>query len=489
MQPTLFGAIVLVIGIWCQFVGYRRSVVVMFGLVVFAAASAIDLPALGGASITPANFFLVFFLLRLVSMRGGTGALVAEIEPRRPLFVFFLLILWIVGSAVLMPRLFEGATDVFSLSRSLDNDGDTTPLHPTSGNLSQAVYAIGGFLVAGATAAFARKRGGYEAVLSGLVLVTSLDIVFALLDLVTSATHTGFLLDVIHTASYAFLTDDELGGLKRLSGSFTEASGFASFSLCLLAVNVALFVQRVRPRFTGAASLILTVFVVLSTSSAGYVGLAVFVGGFLVYALVAGMVFRRRRAPAVALAAVCAGALVVGLVVLFVPPVVHVAQSVIDESLLSKAQTDSGIERGSWNAQAWQVFADTHGLGAGIGATRGSNYLLVLLSNLGAIGFGLFALLMVRVSLARLSPALVPRERGIVWAARIGALTALVPAILVGTVYDLGTLFYCLVGVGASGAALATDPARVALRQQPAPAGPALSAWHATAAAHSDKLS
>ena len=349
------------------------------------------------------------------------------------------------------------------------SSSDTTPLHPTSGQISQSVYAIGGFLVACVTCAFARKPGGYHAVLAAMMLVTTLDIAFAVLDVVTSATHTGFLLDAIHTASYAFLTDDELGGLKRISGSFTEASGFASFSLTLLAVNFTLFVLRVRPRFTGPASLLLTGFIALSTSSAGYAGLAVFFAGFLVYAAVAALVYRRRRAPMVAFAAVCAGLLVVGLVFLFVPPITKIALSVIDESLLSKAQTDSALERGSWNAQAWQVFAATHWLGAGIGATRGSNYFLVLLSNLGAIGFGLFAALMARINLARLSPALDGQERGIVWAARIGILTSLVPAVLVGTVYDLGTLFYALVGVAASGGALQTDAARVAARERQAP--------------------
>ena len=307
MQPTLFGALVALVGIWCQFGSFRRTVIVMVALTVFGAVAALDLPALGGASVTPANFFLLFFLLRLVSMRNGTATLVAEIAPRRPLFVFLLLIIWIVGSAFLLPRLFEGATNVFSLSRSADNDGGTMPLHFTSGNLSQAVYAIGGFLVACATSAFARKKDGFEAILSAFVLVTSLNIGFGLLDLVTAATHTGFILDVIHTASYAFLTDDELGGLKRLSGSFSEASAFASYSLTLLGINFTLFVLNVRPRFTGIASLLLTAFVALSTSSAGYAGLVVFYGSFLAYALIIGLMMQKRRLVAVGFGTIAGG--------------------------------------------------------------------------------------------------------------------------------------------------------------------------------------
>ncbi len=451
MQPTIFGCLVVALGLWCQTGAFGRTVVAMFALTVFGAASAMDLPALGGASVTPANLFLCFYLLRLVSMRGGLRRLGDELGPRRPLFVFLLLVIWICGSSYLLPRLFEGATNVFSLSRALSNDGDATPLHPTSGNLSQAVYAVGGFLVACATAAFARRPGSSRTLVSALVTVTGLHLGFGVLDLATSATHTGFLLDVIHTASYAFLTDDELGGLKRISGSFSEASSFATFSLALLAVNVTLFVGRVRTNFTGPASLALTAFIVLATSSTGYVGLVVFFAGFSLYAAAAAVVSRRRRPLAVCAGALAAGVLVVSLVILFLPGVAEVAGRVINDSLLNKATSDSAIERGSWNARAWQVFADTRGLGAGIGATRASNYALVLLSNLGAPGFALFLVLVARLVTGRLSAELPGENRAVVWAARAGLLTTLIPSLLAGTVYDLGTLFYALAGIAATG--------------------------------------
>ncbi|KAJ8622557.1 hypothetical protein MRB53_031086 [Persea americana] len=347
----------------------------------------------------------------------GTGALLAEIGPRRPLFLFLLLVLWIFGSAFLMPRLFAGTTQVFSLSRALDNDGGTMPLGPASGNLSQAVYAVGGFLVACTTAVFMRRAGGVDVMLRALMLVTSMQILFGALDLVTSATHTGFLLDAIHTGSYAFLTDDELGGLKRISGSFSEASAFATFSLTLLAANFTLFTLNVRPRFTGTASALLFGFIGLATSSAGYAGLAAFLAVFLGYAFSVGLLTRDRRLVTVAFGSVAAGVLMVSLVVLFLPAVADTAQKVVSESLLTKSTSDSAIERGSWNTQAWQVFLDTHYLGAGIGATRSSNYAMVLLSNLGIVGFGLFALILARLCASRLSPRLGDEGRALVWSA------------------------------------------------------------------------
>ncbi len=451
MSITIFGFLVLAIGLWCQFGAFGRTVVAMAGLTVFGSAGALELSALGGASVTPADLFILFYGLRLVSMRQGTRLLLSEIAPSRPLYLFALLNLWICGAALILPRLFEGATFVFSLSRALDADGSMTPLHPTSGNISQVVYAMGGFALAGATSAYARQAGGYAAMLSALVLATSLDLGFALLDLVTAATKTGFVMDLVHTANYAFLTADEVGGVKRISGSFSEASAFASYSLMLLGVNFPLFVMRVRPRFTGPASAALAALIALSTSSSGYLGLAVFSVGFLVYVAAVTVVGRRRRPATIAAAVLGIGLFVTACVVLFLPAVVEVARKVVEESLLTKASSDSALERGSWNAQAWRVFLDTYGVGAGIGATRTSSYLLLLLSNLGAVGFALFAGLVARVALGRIDPDLPHDGRAIVWAARIGLALALFANILVGTVYYLGALFYVLLGLAASG--------------------------------------
>ena len=450
MSVSLFGLLTLLLGIWCQFLSYRASVYTIFGLCVLGATAALDLPALGGASVTPANLFLGFLLLRLVSTRGGLATLLGRIGPRQPLFLFFLLTFWIIASGILLPRLFAGATFVFSLSRSVTTDG-VSPLGPTTGNITQAVYASAGLLAACAICSFAQRPDGHRAVLRGILLVTFCDIAFALLDLVTSATHTGFLLDVVHTASYAFLTDDETGGLKRISGSFSEASSFASFSLLLLGVNLTLYTRRVATRATGFASIALLLLITLATSSAGYVGLAVLGLGYGAYAAKALIVDRNTRAAGLLLVSVGVVYLAMFAIMLLLPRVAETAKNVLDATLLTKADSDSAVERGSWNLQAWKIFMDTYGLGGGIGCTRSSNYALVLLSNTGLIGFLLYAGLMLRATSDAMSPEIDHEARSVVWAARAGLLTVIVPNLLVATVYDLGMMYYCLLGVAVSG--------------------------------------
>ena len=338
---------------------------------------------------------------------------------------------------------------MYSLARA-DIDGDSVPLGPSSGNITQTVYAIGSFAIAIGTSVLARKPGAYATILTGLLWVTGLDIAFAVLDLVTAATHTGFILDLIHTGAYAFLTSDEANGMKRIAGSFSEASAFATFSLELLAVNLSLFVSRVRTRLTAFYSAVLAVFLFLSTSSTAYVGLAIFAAAFGAYAF--GRLVLSGNARPLRLLAIAAagGLLLVCVAYLFVPSLVLSVWNLLDVSLFQKADSESAQERGELNTQAMRIFSDTYGLGAGVGSTRTSNYILLLASNLGAVGLVLFALLILGLTLARFRPDLAADDRKIVTAARVGMLGSMVPATLIGTIFDLGPLFYIFVGIVAS---------------------------------------
>lgn len=471
MSVPAFGFFVVALGLWCQVQPYRWTMIAMFALTPLAGMAALDLPALGGASITPANVFILFYLARLLGLVGGPTALFKEVTPRRPLFIFALLLIWTLGSALLLPRLFSDATYVFSLQRTVIETG-AVPLHPTSGNISQAIYAAGGFAMACITSALARREDGPETALTAVLVVTWINIGFSFLDIVSGATKTGFILDLVHTANYSFLADDDIGGVKRLAGSFMEASAYAYYSMSLLAANFALYMMNVRPRVTGAASALLTLFIVLSTSSAGYAALGVFYGCFFIYAVYAA-VFQRIGKP-LKLVLLLSTLVVLGIatVVLFFPTLSNTAWSVIEATLINKGTSSSAYERGTWNEQALQVFFDTYGLGAGIGATRCSNYILVLLSNLGVIGFGLFVILLARLMFGHVERPMQSLSYQMTWASRVAVAASLVPPLFVGTVYDLGTIFYAFLGLaaaGVGGSARATASSSYAPRvEQPA---------------------
>jgi hypothetical protein len=93
--------------------------------------------------------------------------------------------------------------------------------------------------------------------------------------------------------------------------------------------------------------------------------------------------------------------------------------------------------RSSANNQAWSNFIDTYGLGVGLGTTKASSFAIVLVSNLGVIGAGLFLAFLGNVLRA---PG--AESSAVVRAARAAVLAALIAACTSGTVFDLGVAFF-----------------------------------------------
>nr|WP_253949419.1 O-antigen ligase family protein [Mangrovicoccus sp. HB161399] len=140
-----------------------------------------------------------------------------------------------------------------------------------------------------------------------------------------------------------------------------------------------------------------------------------------------------------------------------------------DRMLFNKLSSDSGVERMSWNRQAFQNFTDTWMIGAGLGSVRASNWLVACLASLGAVGTFLF--LAVLYSLAR---APVPedwRETAIVIRSlKSGCLALLLGALITTPTPNLGIAFFAMAGAitGLSaGAARLGQASRQRLRSAP----------------------
>ena len=449
MEIQALALIVVALGIASMLLHVQKSMQMMFGLVAFGGASTVSLSSLGGATIAPAYLFLGFYAIRLLASSDGVEAIIRELKPIRPAFLLLLLTFWAVASAFFLPRMFQGVIQVFTLSRA-EASLTEVPLRPGSGNISQAIYAIGGFMMALITAVLCRKPGGYQTALRSLQIISAIDVVAGLLDASNSVTNATVILDIFHTGGYSFLTEVELGGVKRITGLMPEASVFASFSLQLFAANAVLFLWRIEPYFTGPTAAILGLLIAGSTSSAGYIGLSAFSVAFGAYAMISAGAAHRVRPILVLTFAVAAIAVAACFVLTLTPGIGNTISDIFTTALVNKSQSDSAIERGSWNTRAIGVFLETGGLGAGIGATRASNYALVLLSNLGLIGFLLFFAFILRSTMGRIAHPTLGQGRALIWAARCGVLLGLVTNLAIGTVYDLGALFYCLLGVSMS---------------------------------------
>jgi hypothetical protein len=132
------------------------------------------------------------------------------------------------------------------------------------------------------------------------------------------------------------------------------------------------------------------------------------------------------------------------------------ATQLADQVIFTKAASDSGRERGAWNALAMQSLLDTHFLGAGVGSLRASSFPIAVLASVGVPGALLFVPFLYHV----LGKPIVAAEpdglrTDVRNAARVSAFALLVVTTLAGAFVDLGLPFFVF-------ASLATAEARSA---------------------------
>ncbi|MCR9125579.1 MAG: hypothetical protein NXH82_05590 [Rhodobacteraceae bacterium] len=372
--------------------GPHRGLWAFMGVVPLGAAAAINLPALGGATIglKEACVFAVF--TSCVARVGGFDRLVGALRPGLPGFALTIFILYCGLSALIAPAAFRGMTEIFSLSRDANASGIVViPLHPTTGNITQMFSLVLGFLAYVCFAALFRKTPDAQPVVRAMIVLTLVHVGLGVLDVLTYATDTTRLMNPLRSANYAIYVDHKMIGVKRMIGGFPEASVFGAFSLALSAFWLQFWFAQPRSRVALILTLASVAVLLRSTSSSAYVSLVLFVVFF------AGMqVWRRggRQTTRRGLARALGIGLLIWLAAIFMimaQQLLDPVQDFLNRAIFDKLDTASGVERMSWNGQAFKNFLDTYMLGAGLGSTRASNWLLASLSSVGLIGTAAYA--------------------------------------------------------------------------------------------------
>ncbi|MGJ8545974.1 MAG: hypothetical protein ACSHWZ_11070 [Sulfitobacter sp.] len=453
MKIEITGLVALILGMAALFMPVSRAAALMALCTVLGTAAAISLPALGGASVLVPSVFMGFFALRVI-LAYGPGALSETLRPPGPGFWLLLVTLLGVFSAYFLPRLFAGSTETMSLSRTIGGRNFITlsPLRPSASNITQTFYALGGFACFAAAAAYSRAACAPQIFITIIILTAATNMALALADIVTFYSGTAWIMDVIRTADYALLTGMEKGGFKRISGSFSEASAFASYTAAVFACTASLWLDRAAVLWTGPLALACLIALTISTSATGVVGACVVLFWLVIRTLLAGLTRPAAARPLFLAIAALTAPLAVLQVLLFFPALAEEIAIFLDEILFSKTTSQSGIERGEWNAAALRTFWDTSGFGAGLGSARSSSFALTLLSNLGLAGFVLFAAFVLSLLRgetgwrgARDAQSLAAAQ--VARAGKAGCFAVLASAVLSGSVYDLGLLFYFLAGM------------------------------------------
>jgi hypothetical protein len=442
------GILTLLVGLSCFVFGQQLSIFALLIASLLGASAAAFITAMNNANIQPAHFLLVFLAADLC-LRGPV--LKAGLESLAiPRAGFWLLLTLIYGilAAIFMPRLFAGTTYVFNIAQ-LGSGGAgivQVPLGPVSANVTQSIYFAADFICFIIFYAYSSNREGLQTIAQAMIVCAFVNLGFALLDLITYLTGTAEFLSLFRNTSYRMLDDIELAGFKRLVGSFTEASAFAYATLGLFAFTFTLWLRGAYSPVSGIAAALSLVALVFSTSTAGYFGLTFFVLFQYAHSLLQLLARRATRNVLVFLVFAPIVASVLAISIWMHPAPRHAIQQVIEVTVFSKFDSESGIERASWNAQAVNAFRDTMGLGAGIGSVRASSWLIAVPASIGVLGALTYGIFVVCVLLGGGLRKRDPKTGAIQSAARASCLAQIMASSVAGSFIDLGLVFFALAG-------------------------------------------
>jgi hypothetical protein len=457
MSIEPIGIATILLSVYCLLLGSDATVIMLAMASIFGAAAAV---LAGAANIQPGQVVLGFLALNVITRREEARGFVRAMRFGEPGFWLGALIVYGVITAYFMPRLLEGTTQIVPLGSTIYGEtGSPVPLISVSSNFTQSVYMLGNLVCFAVSVAVGSSPRGFNALVAGLFFCCVLNVAFAFLDILTFSSGTAALLGFMRNAQYTLHIDDQVAGVKRIVGSFPEASSFARTTLGAFAFCATLWLCGRRPLLTGFVGLISLVLVVLSTSSTGLAGAPIIL---LVLYITALSLTGRKNIRSFTTAAIVFApmlALAAGLWVAIDPFLSRIVYDYANVVVLGKATTDSGIERNSWNVVAMRNFSDSFGLGVGLGTVRTSSFFVALLANVGVPGTVLYGLFAYGALL---------RKRGVAGsfaadarlAARNGCLGLILGDLMVSSALDQGLFFYLLAALASAEPERAPKPAR-----------------------------
>ncbi|MBV7266308.1 glycoside hydrolase [Erythrobacter ani] len=394
MELTYIGVVQAVIGLYIVLLGSVRSAIffLVFSAILMGSAAMV-LPALGGSSIPPVQFALLFTTLRILAPRGGYLGFLPDAVSDNKWLIFFAI--YGMASAYLAPRLFAGAIDVFPM-QPIEYLGlfGTVPLAPTSQNITAMFYMLGAMMLGLSCYVMARLPGAAAGLISAILIASWFHIATGILDLATRGTPFEDVLAVFRNANYAHL-DSTAAGFVRIRGVLAEASIYAGLGFALFVATAEMWYRSIRSRMTGWTAAALAMMLVLSTASTAYVALAVYAALFVLRAILvpsaapAGKLMRATIAASGALFLLC------GLFI-FAPQLPIAIWELIADMTFSKSESLSGQQRLFWAMQGWHAFMASYGLGIGPGSFRSSSQIMAVLGSVGIFGLGAFVLHLLR---------------------------------------------------------------------------------------------
>jgi len=442
MDPT--SVIMLALLVSAVFVRGPFLLYLMFFVQSFGSMAAVPSALVGGITLTPGWIAAALLAFQTFVVRRQGGQAIASLRDWRQTGLLFMCSIYGLVSAFLFPRLFANVVDVVPMRVMFRS---AMPLVPTSSNITQAVYFIVITAIVVTMQVLAQTPKGRRQIIVGMIWGGVAAISTGLLDMAAAAAGAGAALAPFRNAAYALLVDVEFGSTRRVVGLMTEASAYAglciSFACGLLFLRSYLSGDKKLALASWLLPALLLVMVALSTSSAGYVGMAV----TIMIAIAHGLreVRRSGMGGLAPLMVVYVGVIGLLFALVFFPEVLRGPMDLIDQVVLQKSKSDSFAERSFWNTQALSAFLGTYGLGAGLGSVRASSWPMAILGNIGLPGALLMGAYLLRQFFSRSHGG--PAMQRLLTGAKFAMIPLLVVNSLVGTSVNFNFMTATLLGL------------------------------------------
>lgn len=450
----------------------RWLFIAAFALPAFGSLAVLPPNLTGGISLLVDSAAFMFLIAKVFFTPGGADVFWRDGFALRRMGLLLLFTIVAVIGAMTLPKAFIGQVYVIPL-RPSGKFLIAEPLQPTNGNITQSAYLVISFMTAVAFCGMSRLKGFAEDFGWALIAGGAVTAFTGLLDFGTSLVGHGEILEVFRNASYAFMTEGEISGVRRVVGLMPEASAFGTvaitnFALLLFSRN--LYDTKIRNRVVLPLALLCGALAGLSTSSTAYIALMVVCALYCWDASkrLSGEDQAEKRQTLMELTAVAGFGLVALLLILSFEQTRNTLFSLLDTMVFKKTQSESFSERSSWNDWAMKAFTGTFGLGVGAGGVRTSNFFINILSSTGVLGTFFFALFLLKIIRAKAKIDDKPMME-VIHAAKFTMVPILIMQLLVGTIPDYGVVTGALFGI-IVGVASAMKPK--VRRQRPRPGDP-----------------
>lgn len=411
---------------------------------------------IGSAFVQPGHLAVIFFLTAVALRQNALPNLLQVVVFPRLGFFLLILTIWGLFTALTVPRLFAGSFTVYPLTHPVAGTLQEYPIAPNPSNFNQSLYTFVNLFAFIAVAATARNVPLIHRLGLGLLIAAGANLAIAILDVATAAVGLEGLLSFIRNADFAQEFGQRIMGIKRITGSYPEPSMYAAVTVGIFAYALRLWRGGMFAPYSGAIAFGLLMTLLLSTSTTGYVALAVYL--FTVYSLALAGIdpaqssrsdFRSRRMLFVMFGPMTA--FMGMLVVAWKPDLLDPIKEMFQFSIVDKLASDSGVERSRWNANAISNFFESYGVGAGLGTSRTSSFLVGIIGKLGVVGIILYSYIFFKIFRPTRSQRAVLAQdwqsQQIAAAARSGCFGFVIGQGVSSATLDLGLLFFIMAGV------------------------------------------